>query len=99
MANKTYTEVLDTMIPWADIRDDFQQETRYGEHRAICGLAGKFMVMPDPIKYVNVSTEYVPVDECASRNLPSSGNQQTAIQFSLNIIASILTFSAVMLWN
>lgn len=98
MANKTYTEVLDTMVSWtAEYRENFQQEIRYGEHRAICGLAGSYFTMPDPIAYPNISKEFVPEDECANRNLPGSGNKQAVAQCALNFIACILASSVVML--
>lgn len=91
MANKTYNEVLDTMIPWTEeYRENFQQETRYGNHEAICGLAGMRFRMPDPIKYPNISKQYAPADECADQNAPGSGNKLVVTQFSLNIIACIL---------
>lgn len=99
MANKTYTEVLDTMVPWTEeYRDQFQEEIRYGEHRAVCALLGIDIVMPDPIKYPTVPMAYAPVDECANRNLPSSGNKPVVTPFSLKVIAFLVSMLAVKLW-
>lgn len=93
MANKLYTEVLDTMVSWTDeYRDEFEQKIRYGEHTAVCGLAGKVFVMPDPITYPNISSEFAPVDECANRNLPGNGNRPL-----VNIIACLLAMFAAIL--
>lgn len=100
MANKTYTEVLDTIIQWTEeYRDEYQQKLRYDEHYAICSLAGQYMLMPDRIKYPNISREFVPVDECAARNLPGSGSKQISLQFPISIVASVLASAFVWLRN
>lgn len=66
MANKTYTEVLDTMIPWTDeYRAQFQQRVRFEGHRASCGVAGEHMLLEDPISYPTVQKEFVPDDKCS----------------------------------
>lgn len=98
MANKTYTEVLDTMVSWTEeYRDGFQQKVRFGEHRAVCGLAGKYYGMPDPITYPNISIEFAPVDECASRQAPSSGHRQAVAQYSLNVFALAVAASYIVM--
>lgn len=88
MANKTYTEVLDTMIPWTEEhRSQLQQMIRYAAHGTVCGLAGEYIQMPDPIAYPNITKEYAPADECKARNLPSNANAQS--EFIFNIIGCI----------
>lgn len=71
MANKTYTEVLDTMIQWTDeYRDHFQNEIRYGEQASICGMAGRYFSTGDTIKYPDIPMEYAPIDECVNVDDP-----------------------------
>lgn len=91
MANKTYTEVLDTMIPWTvEYRDQFQHKTRYGNQIAYCGLGGINTKMTDPIVYHNTSKDYAPVDECAHRNAPGKGNKPAVHPFIFAIVACIV---------
>lgn len=86
------------MVNWTEeYREQFQQRIRYSSHGAVCGMAGGFLPMPNPIAYPNITKEYVPVDECQSRNLPSSANAQS--QFAFNIIGCIFVAFAVMLWK
>lgn len=71
MANKTYTEVLDTMIQWTnEFRDKFQEEIRYDDQIAICGMAGRFFLTGDTIKYPNITEEYTPMNECPLVKVP-----------------------------
>ncbi|KAG4066822.1 hypothetical protein HA402_012889 [Bradysia odoriphaga] len=99
MANKTFTEVLDTMVDWSEERRaHLQQRLRYDGHLAVCGLTGKYFALPDLIEYPNVTREYAPADVCSTRNLPGSGTRQAVTQ-SLNIFAFIFVAFVVMLRN
>lgn len=100
MANKTFTQVLDTMVNWTqEYRTHFQERLRYDGHLAVCGLVGKFYPMTELIEYPNITTAFAPDDVCTARNLPSSGNRQAVTQFSLEIVAIISVAVVVMLWN
>lgn len=92
MANKTYKEVLDTMIPWTEeFRSRVQNIMRYGDNAVVCGRDPPNY--SDIVKYYNTSKDYVPLDECETReNSDTSGsnNQPTIIWSSLYIMACTL---------
>jgi len=92
MANKTYTEVLDTMIPWTEeFRSHVQNVMRYGDHEVVC--SGERHT--DTIKYYDTLREYVPLDECENRK--SAGNQQFLIRTSLYLMACMLVMVTLQL--
>lgn len=83
MANKTYTEVLDTMIEWTEeLKNRVRNVMRYGDQAIICGAEDH----TDTIKYYDTSKEYVPFDECENRR----ENKQTLIQSSLYLMVCML---------
>lgn len=93
MANKSYTQVLDTMIQWTDeYRNHFQQEVRYGEHDANCRLTGGSSFRTNTIQYPDIPMEYTPMDECApkDKNVAGTGNKQIVIPSVLSFMACIL---------
>lgn len=101
MSNNTYTEVLNTIIPWTkENRDHFQQQIRYGAHNVVCGMAGRFLTNTDTVKYPNAAMEYVPIDECT--RAPIDENQDlesgSAIKSSLHFMACILSIIPTMQW-
>lgn len=88
------------MIPWTEeFRKQYQHNTRYGNHIAVCGLAGTKTELPEAIAYPNVSKEYAPVDECGNRNELDSGSRQAISQFNLDFVAFIVVSSAAKLWR
>lgn len=93
MANKSYTEVLNTMIPWEEYRPTFQHHIRYDEHKIICGMAGKFISHSDTIKYVETSVEYTPIDDCANRDT----SKQAALQSTM-YVAFISVMISLVAW-
>lgn len=97
LSNKTYTEVLNTMIPWTkESRDLFQQQIRFGDHNVVCGIAGRFLTNTGTIKYPNTPMEYAPVNECTRVD---HGNESGgAIQNSLHLMAGILSMIPLMQW-
>jgi len=100
MSNKTYKEVLDTMIPWTDeFRSHVQNLMRYGDNAVVCGRDPPNY--SDIVKYYDTSKEYVPLDECANReNSDASGsdNQQSTIRSSLYLMACTLAMVTTKVW-
>lgn len=103
MSNKTYTEVVNTMILWTEAnRSHFQQQVRYGSHNVICGMAGNFLTNTDTIKYLNVAMEYAPIDECTrtpiNENEDHENESGSANHSSLHFMTCILSMIPAMQW-